>query len=109
MILNVRSCLLALFTLSLSAQQLPPAPKAHIVDITPKPGGYTEPAIAVNARDAKQLVVAWQGNASAGYSTDAGQNLTTAAGISLRVNKTSRDLAISFDATRHALLCLIPF
>jgi hypothetical protein len=109
MILNVRSCLLALFTLSLSAQQLPPAPKAHIVDITPKPGGYTEPAIAVNARDAKQLVVAWQVNASAAYSTDAGQNWTAAAGTAPRDYKTSGDVSIAFDAAVHAVLCYIAF
>src|SRR5258708_28715457 len=91
-----------LITLALSAQQLPPAPKTHIVDVTPKPGGYSEPGIAVNARDPKQVVVAWQGNASAAYSTDGGQNWTTAAGTAPREDKTSRDVSLAFDAAGPA-------
>src|SRR6266436_5537467 len=109
MTLNLRSCLLTLFTLSLSAQQLPPAPRTHIANVTPKPGAYTEPAIAVNAKDAKQLVVAWQVNASAAYSTDAGQNWTTAAGTAPRDYKTSGDVSLAFDAAGHAILCYIAF
>ena len=65
--------LLALYAGSLVAQQLPPAPKAHIVDITPKAGYFNEPAIALNPRDPQQLVAAWQVNASVAYSRDGGE------------------------------------
>ncbi|HSK43701.1 MAG TPA: hypothetical protein VLA83_07430, partial [Candidatus Binatia bacterium] len=65
--------LLALHASSLFAQQLPPARKAHIVDVTPKAGYFNEPALAVNPGNPQQLVAAWQVNASAAYSTDGGQ------------------------------------
>src|SRR5258708_24008797 len=98
-----------LIALALSAQQLPPAPKTHIVDVTPKPGGYSEPGIAVNARDPKQVVVAWQVNASAAYSTGGGQNRTTAAGTAPREYKTSGDVSVAFDAAGAPLLFYYPF
>src|SRR5258707_15876744 len=85
--LNLRSCLLALFTLSLSAQQLPPAPRTHIANVTPKPGAYTEPAIAVNAKDPKQLVVAWQVDSSTAYSNGARPHRATPARASPQAHK----------------------
>jgi hypothetical protein len=109
MTVKFRLCLFCLFYLALQAQQLSPAPKVHVVDITPKPGPYTEPAIAVNAKDSRQLVVAWQVNASAAYSTDGGQNWTTAANTSPKDYKTSGDVSVAFDAAGHAILCYIAF
>src|SRR5690349_5288241 len=62
--------LLAICCSSVFAQQLPPAPKAHVIDVTPNAGYFNEPAIAVNPKDPKQAVVAWQVPASAAYSHD---------------------------------------
>jgi hypothetical protein len=41
------------------AQQLPPAPRAHLTDITPAPGYFNEPAVAINSKDLQQAGVAW--------------------------------------------------
>src|SRR5258708_23069145 len=86
-----------LITLALSAQHLPPAPKTHIVDVTPKPGGYSEPGIAVNARDPKQVVVAWQVNSSAAYATDGRQKRPTPSRPTPRECKTSGPASVTFE------------
>ena len=56
--MKIIALLLALSPAVLIAQQLPSAPKAHLTDITPKPGFFNEPAIAVNPGDPRQLVTA---------------------------------------------------
>ena len=91
------------------AQQLPPAPKAHLVDINPKPGFYNEPAMAVNPSNPQQLVVAWQINASVAYSTDAGQTWTTAEGTAPKDYRVSGDVSLAYDSAGHAFLCYIAF
>jgi len=95
---------------AISAQQLPPpAPKAHLTDITPKPGYFNEPAIAVNPKSPQQLAVAWQINASAGYSNDGGQTWTPATGTAPQSYRVSGDVSIAYDAGGHAILCYIAF
>ncbi len=91
------------------AQPLPAAPKPHLTDITPKPGFFNEPAIAVNPRDPQQLVVAWQVNASIAYSTNGGQNWTVADGTAPKDYRVSGDVSVAYDAAGHALLCYIAF
>jgi len=101
--------LLALYAGSLVAQQLPPAPKAHVVDVTPKAGYFNEPAIAVNSRDPQQLVAAWQVNASAAYSRDGGQTWKIAESTEPKNYRVSGDVSLAFDAAGHAILCYIAF
>jgi hypothetical protein len=103
------SLFLLLIATSLSPQQLPPAPKIHVVDLTPKPGYFNEPSIAVNAKNPQQVAVAWQVNASAAYSKDGGQTWTVAEGTAPKDYKISGDVSISFDAAGHAILCYIAF
>src|SRR5258708_4143972 len=107
--MNLRICSFILLAGALSAQQLPPPPKAHLADVTPKAGFFNEPAIAVNAKDALQLAVAWQVNASVAYSSDGGQNWTTATGTAPKDYRVSGDVSITFDAAGHAILCYIAF
>jgi hypothetical protein len=90
-------------------QPLPRAPKPHLSDITPKPGFFNEPAIAVNPRDPQQLVVAWQVNASIAYSNNGGQNWTVAEGTAAKDYRVSGDVSVAYDAAGHALLCYIAF
>ena len=105
-----RILVLLFFTVSLwSQQQLAGAPKAHLSDITPKPGFFNEPAIAVNPLNPQQLVVAWQINASAAYSTDGGQTWTIADGTAPKDYRISGDVSLAYDASGHALLCYIAF
>lgn len=94
---------------SLLAQPLPPAPKAHLTDINPKPGFFNEPSIAVNPGNPQQLVVAWQVSASAAYSSDGGRTWTIADGAAPRDYRVSGDVSVTFDSAGHALLCYIAF
>jgi hypothetical protein len=97
-------CSSALFT-----QPLPPAPKAHLTDVTPKPGYFNEPAIAVNPKNPQQLVAAWQINASAAYSQDGGAAWKIAEGTAPREYRISGDVSVAYDAAGAAILCYIAF
>ncbi|HEU5412666.1 MAG TPA: sialidase family protein, partial [Candidatus Angelobacter sp.] len=105
----IRLFVILLLAAPFSAQPLPIAPKPHLTDITPKPGFFNEPAIAVNPRDPQQLIVAWQVNASIAYSTNGGQNWTVADGTAPKDYKVSGDVSVAYDAAGHALLCYIAF
>jgi hypothetical protein len=107
-LMKIPSLVLALCAGSLFAQ-LPPAPKAHLADINPKPGFFNEPSIAVNPKDPQQLVVAWQVNASAAYSNDGGQNWNIAEGTEPKNFRVSGDVSVTFDSSGRALLCYIAF
>jgi hypothetical protein len=100
---------LVLYAGSLVAQQLPPAPKAHVIDVTPNAGYFNEPAIAVNAKDPKQAVVAWQVPASAAYSHDGGETWKIAEGTAPGMYRVSGDVSLAYDAAGHAILCYIAF
>src|SRR6185312_7041697 len=101
--------LIILIASALNAQQLPLAPKAHVVDINPKPGFFNEPAIAVNPANPQQAVVAWQINASAAYTNDGGRTWVIAEGTAPRDYRVSGDVSLAYDASGHALLCYIAF
>ncbi len=94
---------------SLLAQTLPPAPKAHLVDINPKPGFFNEPSIAVNPANPQQAVVAWQVPASAAFTADGGQNWTIAEGVAPNDYRVSGDVSVTYGSAGHALLCYIAF
>jgi hypothetical protein len=94
---------------SVFAQQLPPAPKAHVVDVTPNAGYFNEPAIAVNPKDPQQAVVAWQVPASAAYSHDGGETWKIAEGTAPGMYRVSGDVSLAYDAAGHAILCYIAF
>lgn len=108
-LMKIFCLLLTLHAASLFAQQLPAAPKAHIVDITPKAGYFNEPALAVNPKNPQQAVVAWQINASAAYSTDGGQTWKVAEGTAPKDYRVSGDVSLAYDASGHAILCYIAF
>jgi hypothetical protein len=91
------------------AQQLPPAPRSHVTSVTPAPGYFNEPAIAVNPKDPQQVVAAWQVNASAAYSTDGGQTWKVAEGTAPKNYRVSGDVSLAYDAAGHAILCYIAF
>lgn len=105
----MRLLVLLLIGLPLLGQSLPPAPQAHTVDVTPKAGFFNEPAIAVNSVNPRQLVVAWQINASIAYTTDAGQTWTEAEGTAPKEYRVSGDVSVTYDGAGHAFLCYIAF
>jgi hypothetical protein len=107
--MSSRVCLVLLLSLATAVAQLPPAPKAHLADITPKAGFFNEPSIAVNPGNPQQVAVAWQINASIAYSQDGGQTWNIAQNTAPKDYRVSGDVSITYDASGRAVLCYIAF
>ncbi len=105
-------CLLAIPALaqvSPASSGLPTPPGARVIKLTPKPGDFTEPSIAINPNDPRQLVGAFQVNASAAYSRDAGQTWSLAENTVPPDYKISGDVSVAYDNQGRAFLCYIAF
>lgn len=92
-----------------SGPTLPPAPQGSVVDLTPTPGFFTEPAIAIDPNDPQHVVAAFQDNAHAGYSTDGGKTWQVATGVSSTRFRVSGDVSIAYDTHGHAIICYMAF
>jgi hypothetical protein len=92
-----------------AAADLPPAPGVRVVAVTPQPGWYTEPSIAVNPLDPKQIVAAFQDNAHVSYSTDGGREWHLASGTAPPNFLVSGDVSVTYDNRGQAILCYIAF
>jgi hypothetical protein len=103
------SALMLLATALVNAQQLPAAPAASVVSITPEPGYFTEPAIAINVKNPQQVVAVFQDNAHAAYSTDAGKHWQLASGVESTRYRVSGDVSVVFDPQGHAIICYMAF
>ncbi len=88
---------------------LPAAPGAVITTLTPQPGSYTEPGVAVNPKNPRQVVVVFQDNAQAAYSDDNGRTWRLAAGVTPKSYRVSGDVSTVFDNKGHAFLACIAF
>ena len=95
--------------LFLCAQNLPKAPQAQVFTLTPAPGTFTEPAVAVNPGNPQQVVAVYQDNAHAAYSQDAGRTWVVAEGVEAKNYRVSGDVSVSFDNQGHAIICYIAF
>lgn len=104
--------LFALF-ISLSAfvcgEDLPKAPDAHVFSLTPAPGYFTEPGVAVNPSNPQQVVAVFQDNAHAAYSHDGGKTWQVAEGVDAKNYRVSGDVSTVFDNQGHAFVCYIAF
>ncbi|HST11508.1 MAG TPA: sialidase family protein [Terriglobales bacterium] len=104
-------CLLAVpavAQISPASSDLPAAPGARVIKLTPRPGQFTEPSIAVNPTNPRQLVGAFQ-NTAVAYSRDAGQTWTLADDVAPPDYKVSGDVSVIYDNQGHAFLCYIAF
>jgi hypothetical protein len=108
-----RNLLFALIVLVVSAmavaQELPMAPHAEVFNLTPTPGYFTEPSIAVNPGKPEQVVSVFQDNAHAAYSPDAGHTWEPAQDVAPKNYRVSGDVSTTFDNHGHALICYIAF
>src|SRR5246127_5780352 len=104
----IASILLTTAALVASAEDLPKAPHSEVFTLTPTPGPFTEPAIAVNPANPRQVVAVFQDNAHAAYSQDAGHTWQVE-DISPKNYKISGDVSVAFDNQGHAFLCYIAF
>lgn len=91
------------------AQGIPPAPGARIFKLTPHPGFFSEPSVAVNPRNSAQVVVAYQVTDHIAYSTDSGLHWRLARGVPPLNYRVSGDVSVVFDNKGHAILCSIAF
>jgi hypothetical protein len=104
----IAACLCApsIFT---HAQDLPKVPEARVFALTPTPGYFTEPSVAVNPTNPQQVVAVFQDNAHAAYSRDAGNTWTVAEGVDPKNYRVSGDVSVAFDNQGHAFICYIAF
>jgi len=106
------SVFLSLFfaaTLSSYSEDLPKAPQSQLFTLTPTPGYFTEPAIAVNPTNPQQVVAVFQDNAHSAYSQDAGHSWKVAEGVDPKNYRVSGDVSVAFDNQGHAFICYIAF
>jgi hypothetical protein len=104
-----RFFLLSLLMLSPAcAQELPKAPNTELHDLTTA-GFFTEPSIAVNPHDPRQVVAAFQDNAHISFSSDSGHTWQAAPGIAPANYRVSGDVSVTFDNRGHAILCYMAF
>lgn len=87
---------------------LPRAPQAQVTTLT-EPGYFSEPSVAVNPMNPKQVVVAYQVPAHIAYSNDAGQHWQHAVNTAPKDFKISGDVSVTYDNQGHAILCSIAF
>jgi hypothetical protein len=88
---------------------LPKVPQARVIALTPVPGYFTEPAIAVNPAVPQQVVAVFQDNAHAAYSQDAGRSWQVADGVEPSNYRVSGDVSTAFDKHGHAFICYMAF
>ena len=98
-----------LLSVSASSQSLPRAPKTEVITVTPKPGYFSEPSIAVNPAKPQQVVAAFQDNAHIAYSADGGRHWQLATGIEPPNYRVSGDVSVTFDNEGRAYICYIAF
>jgi hypothetical protein len=92
----------------LFAQELPKAPNAQIIALTPTPGYFTEPSIAVNPNNPEQVVTVFQDNAHAAYSQDQGRTWLVV-DVAPKTFRVSGDVSTTFDNQGHAFVCYMAF
>ena len=95
---------------SIVSAQLPPkAPNSNVITLTPQPGYFTEPGIAINPNNSQQVVAVYQDNAHAAYSFDAGRTWQIATGVEPPDYRVSGDVSATYDNQGHAFICYIAF
>ena len=99
----------ALFQFALAQQGLPQAPGARVITLSPRPGYFNEPSVAINPKDPNQIVAAFQSPATVSYSEDGGSRWQVATGAAPNDYKVSGDVSITYDILGHAILCYIAF
>ncbi len=84
------------------------APGSEVTAVSPE-GYFSEPSIAVNYRNPKQIVVVYQRNVSAAYSSDGGRHWTSSSGLAVPSYRVSGDVSVAYDNEGHAIMSCIAF
>ncbi len=93
----------------LYGQDMPKAPKSEVFTLTPTQGYFTEPGIAVNPTNPRQVVGVFQDNVHAAHSQDSGHTWQLAEGVDPKNYRVSGDVSVAFDNQGHAFVCYIAF
>jgi len=101
--------LLGVFATPALSQSLPLAPGTAVTTITSHPGSFTEPSIAINPENPRQIVAAYQDNAHIAYSADSGAHWDVASGIAPSDYRVSGDVSVTYDNKGHAIICYMAF
>lgn len=91
------------------SEDLPKPPEAQVFRLTPTPGYFTEPGVAINPVNPQQVVAVFQDNAHAAYSQDGGRTWQVAEGVDPKNYRVSGDVSTVFDNQGHAFICYIAF
>jgi hypothetical protein len=91
------------------ADFLAPAPGAQVTTLNRRPGYFSEPSVAINPLNPRQVVVAFQVGAQIAYSEDAGEHWQLAAGTRPKNYRVSGDVSVAYDNKGNAILCYIAF
>ncbi|MGB7023336.1 MAG: hypothetical protein WBD73_06005, partial [Candidatus Acidiferrales bacterium] len=100
---------LGFFAVAASAQSLRQPPGSVVTTVTPDPGFFSEPSIAINPNNPQQVAAAYQDNAHIAYSADAGKHWTIASGIAPPDYRVSGDVSVTYDNKGHAIICFMAF
>ncbi|MGH9727743.1 MAG: sialidase family protein [Candidatus Acidiferrales bacterium] len=98
-----------LLAVAAAAQSLPQPPGSTTITITPEPGFFSEPSIAINPNNPQQVAAAYQDNAHIAYSSDAGKHWAIASGIAPPDYRVSGDVSVTYDNKGHAIICFMAF
>jgi BNR/Asp-box repeat len=90
-------------------QVLPVSPGTKVTILNRRPGAFSEPSIAINPQNPKQVLAAFQTPASVAYSEDSGEHWQLVAGAAPENYKRSGDVSVAYDILGHAYLCYIAF
>jgi hypothetical protein len=107
--LLIVSLLMISLSTPLLGQTLQKAPGAEVFFLTPTPGPFTEPGIAINPNNSQQVVAVYQDNAHASYSLNAGHTWHAAESVAPQNYRVSGDVSTTFDNQGHAFICYIAF
>lgn len=91
------------------AQTLAAAPGAQVTVLTPRPGFFNEPSVAINPINPNQVAAAFQSPAAVSYSQDAGAHWQASRGVAPSNYAVSGDVSITYDILGHLILCYIAF
>jgi hypothetical protein len=108
-LVSISGCLLAWLAVAQAAddQALQDAPGRRVVTLTPDPGAFNGPSVAINRANPKQVVAAFGSRVTVSYSTDGGQTWAIADGTAPSNFRATGDVSITYDRQGHAILCFI--
>jgi len=88
---------------------LAPAPGRRVITLTPEPGGFSGPSIAINPANPRQIAIGFGSPVMASYSTDGGEHWAVPQMASPTNYRGFGDVSITYDRQGHAILCFIAF